>query len=67
MSEWKKRRAQTSEVYRCKRCGYVKKHYAWKKIALSLGKSIRRFFVETIISWNPQEIIGIVELGTTLI
>ena len=33
MSEWKKRRAQTSEVYRCKRCGYVKKHYAWKKIA----------------------------------
>lgn len=34
MSEWKKRRAQTSEVYRCKRCGYVKKHYAWKKICI---------------------------------
>ena len=34
MSEWKKRRAKTSEVYRCKRCGYVKKHYAWKKICI---------------------------------
>jgi len=34
MSEWKKRHAQSSEIYRRKRCEYVKKHYAWKKICL---------------------------------